>query len=103
MRNASRAMLVVLALLGPRVAFAADVAEGKLLAETLCSRCHAVGLTDSSALPVAPPFRTLKTRYPVESLAEALAEGMVTGHQDMPEVQLEPVAIRNFIAYLKTL
>src|SRR4051795_6775645 len=42
---------------------------GKLLAETDCARCHAIGPTGRSPLPPAPPFRTLHTRYPVESLA----------------------------------
>ena len=76
---------------------------GQRLAEANCSRCHAVGRTGDSPLPIAPPFRTLHTRYPVESLAEALAEGIVTGHPSMPEFRLEPDQIDNLIAYLKTL
>lgn len=82
---------------------AADPAKGKEMAESLCARCHAVGPQGQSPRPEAPAFRTLKTRYPVDDLAESLAEGIVTGHNDMPEVQMEPEAIRNFIAYLKTL
>ena len=33
---------------------------------------------------LAPPFRDLPKRYPVENLAEALAEGIVTGHPARP-------------------
>ncbi len=76
---------------------------GQRLVEANCARCHAVGRTGDSPLPIAPPFRTLHTRYPVEGLAEALAEGIVTGHPTMPEFRLDPDQIDNLIAYLKTL
>jgi mono/diheme cytochrome c family protein len=56
-----------------------------------------------SPLPIAPPFRTLHTRYPVEELAESLAEGITTGHPSMPEFRLDPAQINDVIAYLKTL
>lgn len=68
-----------------------------------CAKCHAIGKSGDSPLPIAPPFRTLHERYPVESLAESLAEGITTGHPTMPEFTLEPDQIENFIAYLKTL
>ena len=76
---------------------------GQRLVEANCARCHAVGRTGDSPLPIAPPFRTLHTRYPVENLAEALAEGIVTGHSTMPEFRLDPDQIDNLIAYLQTL
>ena len=76
---------------------------GQRIAETNCAQCHAIGKTGDSPLAIAPPFRTLHTRYPVDSLAEALAEGITTGHPTMPEFTLEPDQIENFIAYLKTL
>jgi mono/diheme cytochrome c family protein len=56
-----------------------------------------------SPLGIAPPFRTLHTKYPVESLAEALAEGIMTGHPTMPQFKLDPGQIGDVIAYLKTL
>lgn len=80
-----------------------DVARGRALAETSCGGCHAVGPTGPSAMPAAPPFRDLHRRYPVEQLAEALAEGISTGHEAMPEFQLAPAQIEALIAYLKTL
>lgn len=82
---------------------AGDPARGRELATALCGRCHATGPAGASPLPAAPPFRTLKERYPIESLAEGLAEGLVTGHPGMPEVQLEPAAIADFLAYLGSL
>ncbi|MFZ2081725.1 MAG: cytochrome c, partial [Xanthobacteraceae bacterium] len=49
--------------------------RGLVLVRTNCSRCHAVGKIGDSPLPIAPPFRTLHERYPVEDLQEPLAEG----------------------------
>ena len=68
-----------------------------------CATCHAIGRADASPLRIAPPFRTLHLKYPVESLAEALAEGIVTGHPTMPEFQLDPGQVGDVISYLKSL
>ena len=48
-------------------------------------------------------LRKLHLQYPVENLAEALAEGITTGHPSMPEFQLDPGQISDVIAYLKSL
>lgn len=64
--------------------------RGLVFTRTHCAQCHAVGKTGDRLPKIAPPFRTLHLRYPVESLAEALAEGIVTGHPTMPEFQLDP-------------
>jgi mono/diheme cytochrome c family protein len=45
----------------------------------------------------------LHERYPIESLGEALAEGISTGHADMPVFQLRPEQIHDLLSYLKTL
>ena len=78
------------------------VERGRAFAQTNCARCHAIGPTGDSRLPEAPPFRTLHERYPVEDLVESLAEGIKTTHP-MPELQLEPAEIDDFLAYLKSL
>ncbi len=70
---------------------------------TNCARCHAIGRTGKSPLAEAPPFRILHQRYPVEDLAESLAEGIRTGHPSMPEFRLDPGQASDLIAYLKTL
>lgn len=86
-------------------AFAQELSpeRGRAFALENCSRCHAIGTTGVSPLAEAPPFRELHQRYPVEHLAEALAEGIVTGHPDMPEFQLEPDEAEDLIAYLRML
>ena len=58
--------------------------KGEVLVKENCSRCHAIGKEGNSPHPEAPPFRTLSSRYPVEDLSESLAEGIVSGHPDMP-------------------
>jgi len=77
--------------------------RGLVIVRTNCSRCHAVGKVGDSPLPIAPPFRTLHERYPVEDLQEPLAEGIVTGHPTMPEFRFDPGQVGDIIAYLKTL
>jgi cytochrome c len=77
--------------------------RGLVIVRANCSRCHAIGKIGDSALPIAPPFRTLHERYPVEDLEEPLAEGIVTGHPTMPEFRFDPGQIGDIVAYLKTL
>jgi len=84
-------------------AAAETVAKGRAILEANCHRCHAIGMEDSSHHEEAPPFRVVVTRYPPEDLAEALAEGIVSGHPDMPEFVFQPDEIEAILAYLGTL
>ena len=77
--------------------------RGVRLARVHCAQCHSIDKVSPSPLPDAPPFRELHRRYPVETLAEALAEGIVTGHPSMPEFRFEPDQVGDFIAFLKSL
>ena len=77
--------------------------RGKAYAQAHCARCHAIGRSGRSAFEPAPPFRSLHLRYPVETLGEALAEGINTGHPAMPEFVLDPDQIHDLLSYRKTL
>jgi cytochrome c len=77
--------------------------RGQAFAEANCARCHAIGRTGTSPLAAAPAFRSIHARYPVEQLAEALAEGITTGHAAMPEFELGEAQIADLLAYLRTL
>jgi cytochrome c len=77
--------------------------RGLVIVRTNCSRCHAIGKIGDSPLPIAPPFRTLHERYPVDDLQEPLAEGIITGHPTMPEFRFDPGQVGDIIAYLKSL
>ena len=98
------ALLVLAAILSvPAAAQSGRAQRGQVFVQMNCAGCHAVGRAGESPLPVAPPFRALHTRYPVEELAEALAEGITTGHPSMPEFRLDPAQINDVFAYLQTL
>lgn len=77
--------------------------RGRILVLENCARCHSVDKVGESPLKIAPPFRTLHQRYPVEDLEEPLAEGIVTGHPTMPEFRFDPGQVGDIIAYLKSL
>ena len=81
----------------------AIVAIGESLAEERCGRCHALGLDDKSPHAEAPPFREVAKRYKLEDLAESLAEGILTGHPDMPILVFKEDEIDSFLTYLGSL
>lgn len=85
-------------------AWAANPAsEGEKLLTDNCSRCHAIGLQGESPLPIAPAFRDVMKIYGADSLEEALAEGLITGHPDMPEFVFPPEQVGAIVTYLHTL
>jgi mono/diheme cytochrome c family protein len=98
--------IVVLALftaLANLPASAEPVNDGKMLVEANCARCHAIEKNDRSTHRDAPPFRELWQRYPLDALEEAFAEGIYTGHPDMPEFSATPEQIEAIIAYIGSL
>src|SRR5437763_249011 len=72
--------LVALLLIAPALAVSPSEDRGRTFALNNCARCHSIDKVTRSPLKIAPPFRILHNRYPVETLAEALAEGIQTGH-----------------------
>jgi cytochrome c len=78
-------------------------ARGEASAKKYCARCHAVGETGASPLGLAAPFRELSKRYPIENLAEALAEGILVGHPAMPRFTFEPRQIDALLTYISGL
>jgi cytochrome c len=77
--------------------------RGLVIVRTHCARCHAIDRVSASPLAIAPPFRTLHQKYPVENLQEALAEGISTGHPTMPEFRFDPGQVNDIITFLKSL
>jgi mono/diheme cytochrome c family protein len=98
-----RQAFVALMLVSPAMAASSPEQRGKVFARTHCGRCHAIGRTGQSPFEPAPPLRTLHLRYPIETLGEALAEGIATGHPAMPEFELSPDQIHDLLSYLKSL
>jgi cytochrome c len=97
------ALLTILLVTNTSASATSSERRGQAFAKAHCSRCHAIGHTGTSRFKPAPPFRTLHNRYPVETLAEAFAEGIYTGHPKMPAFELDPDQINDLLAYLKTL
>lgn len=107
-----RAALFSLALAGcaqsqaqpePVIVRRADVEEGRRLAEVYCATCHAIGEEGVSRHGQAPPFRMLSRSYPVNTLEEAFAEGILVGHRDMPQFEFTPDQIEDIVSYLQTI
>ena len=95
--------LCLLLCAAPASAADSPLERGRAIAEKNCGRCHATGPTGESQVAPAPPFRTLHQRYPIENLAEALAEGIVTGHPAMPEFTFAPDEIDALLTYIGSL
>jgi cytochrome c len=101
-----------LLLIGPCLAFAVTAAfaepaavlkRGESILARDCARCHATARAGESRHPEAPPLRSLGKRYPVEFLEEALGEGIISGHPDMPEFAFTGDDVGAIIAYLKSI
>jgi cytochrome c len=73
--------------------------QGQRIVANKCSGCHAVGPFGESRNPKAPAFRTLHERYPIESLAEALAEGTISAASDEPEFNFSGREVGAIISY----
>jgi mono/diheme cytochrome c family protein len=98
-------LLFAFAMAGP-VAAQSDPAalkRGEALLTRDCAGCHAVTKIGDSPRSGAPAFRTLGRKYPIDALEEALGEGIVSGHPDMPEFKFEAPDVGAIIAYLKSI
>jgi len=82
---------------------AGDLKRGEELLQRDCAKCHAIGRSGESPDKAALAFRTLGQHYPIESLEEALGEGLMSGHPDMPEFQYDADDVGAIIAYLKSI
>jgi len=45
----------------------------------------------------------LHLRYPIDDLAEALAEGIIVGHPQMPEFRFRADDVDSILRYLKSI
>jgi cytochrome c len=94
---------VVAYLLGLEAAASEQIQLGQMLVEMNCGGCHSTAREGESPHNEAPPFRLLGERYDIADLSEALVEGLVSGHPDMPEFTFEPDEAEVIIAFLESL
>lgn len=100
----SKILVLAFVVAASRPAAAQDeLARGAELLQKNCAKCHSTGRTGESPFKGAPAFRTLGQRYPVEQLEEALGEGIITGHPDMPEFEFDADDVGAIISYLKSI
>ncbi|MFP4539072.1 MAG: c-type cytochrome [Dichotomicrobium sp.] len=93
----------IVALAGTLPTQADDVKSGRQIAEQLCQPCHAIGASGESTHGSAPSFGEIASRYSVWTLQEALAEGILVGHEDMPQFKFTPEQIDALLTYMDTL
>ena len=100
------AALAVALLLGLTAAIAETQSpaaqRGLTFVRANCAQCHATDSVSESPLKIAPPFRTLHLKYPVETLRKPLSEGIISNHPTMPAFRLDPGQVADVIAYFKT-
>lgn len=77
--------------------------RGRLLLETLCARCHAVGTTGKSPHPEAPPFRTFGEKLYDDDLGQRLQDGLSTIHPDMPTFRFNRMDAEAAVSYLQSI
>ena len=77
--------------------------RGRSLLTQHCSQCHALGRTDNSPLPSAPPFRRIGERMDMEELMRRMQEGLSSGHRDMPMFRFSGEERRAIRSYLGTI
>jgi mono/diheme cytochrome c family protein len=109
----SSQVIVRLAILLLLVATSAALAEdsslspleqrGRVLAESMCSQCHAIGKSGQSPHVSAPVFRALDRRLDLDSFMERLREGLMVGHPDMPTFRFTREDARAFLLYLRSI
>jgi mono/diheme cytochrome c family protein len=81
----------------------ATVAQGRQIAMTNCSVCHAIDDERTSPNPEAPPLLSILLRYDSERLAEDFVEGTRVGHDEMPHFDFTVREADALIAYLKSI
>jgi cytochrome c len=79
------------------------VQRGLTFVRVHCAQCHATDTVSESTLKIAPPFRDLHLKYPVESLQRPLSEGIIANHPTMPQFRLDADQINDVIAFMKSL
>jgi len=95
-------LAVCLAGLGAEPGRAADVEQGKVIAERWCSSCHLVQPGQKTAVPdQAPPFMTIAKTPDFD--AGELALRLLAPHPNMPKLALSRSEVADLAAYIRTL
>jgi mono/diheme cytochrome c family protein len=88
---------------GAALAQTTSLERGRALVQQDCAQCHAIGATGDSPYQSAPRFRELQQRIPLDGLSQALTEGTIFGHPQMPPFKFSPDQVQDIIEYLKSI
>ena len=77
--------------------------RGKVIAQGLCARCHAIEKTGDSPHLAAPRFRTLDSQTDLGKLARRIREGLLTGHEDMPMFRFGRDDADAMVSYIRSI
>jgi cytochrome c553 len=77
--------------------------RGKIILQEKCGRCHAIEATGESPLKQAPPMRDIYERFNPRELQAELAEGMVSKHREMPQIEFSDEDVYAIQSYLYNL
>ena len=84
------------------LALAANTEKGRVVAERYCLKCHTP--TTQSSDQVIPSLASFVEKWPLSHLEEALAEGILTGHDNtMPVFTFSPEEIDDLLVYIESL
>jgi mono/diheme cytochrome c family protein len=89
--------------LGALAQLAPPAQRGQTFVRVHCAQCHSIDKVSESPLKVAPPFRDLHLRFPIEDLRRPLSEGIIAKHPTMPQFRLEPDQVSDVLAFLQSL
>lgn len=85
----------------PAVADSGILAKrGKAILEEKCGRCHAIDATGQSPLKHAPPMRDIYIRHGAQAMQVELAEGMVSKHKEMPQIDFSDEDVDAILSHL---
>lgn len=102
-RSASIAVFIAAAIVPASAQTLEQIKEGSAIAAERCGKCHAVGVADASPHKITPPLRDLAKDFPIPMLNEALANGRVGGHDEMPMFELGKSGVEALLAYIDSL
>jgi cytochrome c len=90
---------------GPAAAQTLSPAEqrGLTFVRVHCAQCHSIDVASESPLKIAPPFRDLHLRFPVDTLTRRLSEGITANHPTMPQFRLDADQTNDVVAFIKSL
>ena len=85
----------------PAVADSGSLAKrGKAILAEKCGRCHAIDATGQSPLKHAPPMRDIYIRHGAPAMQVELAEGMVSKHKEMPQIDFSDEDVDAILSHL---